>query len=209
MFRPNRIGTPYIHQDIISADTTNFTLAQAALTTANYPFNAINGTPILDFGTTILHWTGTEAVTALNRFAFGQQFTITAPLNGDTVGLELHSFFQGSINISTIMIPFIAKVTTPLALLAGAVLASSPTMFGTSINAYSGQAAAVQQLRIPRGYKEQVIVRDTTRLFGTYCHGYIFEDNSAAGWNLIDMHWSAGVRQLNDQQAVGYRDTRR
>ncbi|QXP08660.1 MAG: hypothetical protein [Arizlama microvirus] len=209
MFRPNRIGTPIIHTPTTNFSTADITLAQNTRATVGHPCNIMNAAAVADFGFTSLTWNATEAVTANYKFGIAQQFTVTEPISGDAVGIELN--FNGAFLLpaSTMVCGFFGRLSAATA----AVLANT----ATNENAHYFAAHQIQDpvddtlIMTSFSYQEQLVLRDTdpTVLAGTYAHGIAIFDNSGAGWNFTQFHAAASVRQLNDQESVGYRDTRR
>lgn len=207
MFRPNRVGTPNIHTTPGSA-VSSAAFGVGARWSGAMRFSVINAAPVLDFGHNSIDWNGSQAITANGQFAFGQQFTITQPRNGDTVGLELCGWYMAPIPRSTLVFPFLARMNAALpAVMASADTNDIPTALDKQDPLSNGTAVTLE----PRQYhyKTQAIVRNSlATLAGTYFHGIAFVDNSA-GWNFTDLVASFSVRQLNDQENVGYRDTLR
>lgn len=212
MFRANRVGTPHIHQIGHAASSLNTALTGVSKTTGGglIGLNVINAAPLLDFGESKLVWLpgAPPALTANFSYALAQQFTITAPLKGNTVGLEL----MGQINIdlpgSTTITPFVARLTAALgSVLSGANSHSAPTFIGEGQQS-NNSATVIRRTSI---YKEQVIINDSDPavLAGTYAHGFLLTDNTAAAWNVPYARMHAAIRQYNDQQNISYRDTRR
>lgn len=207
MFRPNRIGTPYIHDSDGAASTADFTLSDELIASSLFPSNVINASPALDFQRSAISWVGTEAVAALNRFCFGQQFTITQPLDGDTVGLELSGAIRALIPASASIRPRLNKMTAAqAAIFASDQSADIPTYFAEPYNGLQGDDDLVHRAWF---YKESIVVRGSSIVLpGTYLHGFEIENNGA-GFNLTSFDIHCSVRQLNDQQSIGYRDTLR
>lgn len=208
MFRPNRIGTPYILDNSLDDDdTSSYTVAEDAVSTAAFHANIINAAPLQDFGRTSLYWTGAaRTLTASKRMAIAGQFTITPPLAGDVVGVELMGAIQfpctGNISVQ----PFIAKAQST----AGAVLASV-ALYQPQLLPVDPIASQGQNLR-NMSYRNQVIIRQPTlTLDGTYVHGFLITEAQTTPANITWTWFFAqyGIRQLNDQQDVGYRDTLR
>lgn len=206
MFRPNRIGTPWIHQNnFLTNDDSNW-LNEIVATSPLYPGNVINAVPLGDFGRSFLQWNGTETLAAAFKASIVQQFVISPPIQGDTVGVEIAASIITDLPPSTIIIPFFntlqAAGGTTLAPVAGS---TGPTYLEQQAIPNNAVTTAIFR---HCSYKTQVIVRDPN-LAGIYCHGFAFLNGSAspASTSLIEMN--AEVRQLNDQQDIGYRDTLR
>lgn len=210
MFRPNRIGTPHIHTSDGGADTTDFTLNQVLYDNAATPFNVINSTPIGDFGRRGIIWTGTEGVLAARKYALVGQFTVTAPIAGDTVGVEVQAGYTGLLPSDVAIIPIFFRLSAAIGtVLGGAANAyDQPTVF-----APKDQYLIATAQSIPRNdyFKEIFIIRNTDPaiLAGTYGVGFQFMNAGSVGYNITNFFMTFAVRQLNDQNDVGYRDTLR
>lgn len=207
MFRPNRIGTPVIHTSTANDNADNYTEGEALWTAVGQPFNVINASPVLDFGRSQLNWNGTKNFAALTETALVQQVTVTEPLAGDTVGLELNGSITFLGNQNSVLRPVFFKMSAAL----GTVLAN-----GSSADAVTQIGPALMPDRTAGGslrshwYKETIIFRGTAgSIGGTYAHGFAILDNSNAAWTMNWFDMMASVRQLNDQQSIGYRDTLR
>lgn len=210
MFRPNRIGHPWIHEP------NNATASVAAFTQSTRAYyetlgfgNVINAAPVQDLASNTLVWFGTvpEAIAAGVRLILGQQFTVTAPLVGDTVGLELAGALEVQALPTVQISPVIYRMTAALgSVLAGADSSEAPITFGPTL---TPDAADGQNVR-SHSYKEEVIMKGTNaNIGGTYFHGFAISDVAGAGYNLPFFRITCSIRQLNDQQNVGYRDTLR
>lgn len=208
MFRANRIGTPNIMGNVTLADTSNWAPSAAdRFTGNNYNGNVINAVPVLDFGQSHLRWDGAaaEAIASGNRFGLVQQFTVTAPQAGNVVGVELIAAITGSFPASATFIPYIIRNN-----------GTAPATLLSSMTGANPLQIAQQHLLDPADdtlclhghyYKTQVVIsNDPAAIYG---HGFMIADNSGAGYNLEFFHMMAAVRQLNDQQNIEYRDTRR
>jgi len=215
MFRPNRIGTPTFHSSAKTTSTADLDLAQEALTGTTFPFTVINATPVADVGRSTLLWTGAaaEAVTGARRFMLVQQFTVTEPLNGDAVGVELNASIVGPIPQCAWWEPVLFKMTAALGTIgASGNAADTPqTLHGPAILYSSGQLPTVETLTWQqRAYRDQVVYLGAAgSIAGTYAHGFRCWGIGPTNWSLTTFHMTASVRQLNDQQSVGYRDTLR
>lgn len=210
MFRPNRVGTPVIHDSLGIGSVALFTLQNPLLASAvaNPPMNVINAAPVLDFGHSAIHWFNAVGVAIANvsRAAFGQQFTITPPLNGDTVGVEVIGSMYLNIPNNANMIPRFNKMTAATGtIFANANGADVPTYIAEP---YLGNVTDNTVGSRAWYYKQQIVIKDATKVFGTYFHGMEIQITNVGGTiTYIDAAFS--VRQLNDQQDVGYRDTLR
>lgn len=205
MFKPNVVGTPVIHQISNQSSASNATLGNDDPATTTYRANNINAVPVGDFGESHLYYTGTSAVTAGRRFAIGQALTIVQPINGNVRGLELNGAMTAKVPHGLQVTPFFAKLTAVPAGLMALTALSFPTIFKHQFIPLASDTLVFKHF----SYKETLIMQDPTAIDGTYIHGFLCNDNSAAGWNLIMMHMMASTRQLNDQNEIEYADTRR
>lgn len=91
MFRPDRIGTPVIFEQSTASNSAAWTPSTTNSAAVGFRGNVINGTPVADFAMSALTWNqGTASIANGDELAILQQFTISQPLNGDTVGIELN-----------------------------------------------------------------------------------------------------------------------
>lgn len=210
MFRPNRIGTPYIHQGTSNNSTSAFTLNVLGLTSNSWKGNVISSTPLLDFGRQALTWNAAAvSLPAGNRCSFLSQFTITEPLNGDTVGVEMAGALIINVNDNLAIRPIFGKlVAAGGATLAQVDFADFPTRFGETQTAPVGASGASSH-RFAQYRDIMILQYPTGSVGGTYAHGFEILNQSAAASNIAALQMSASVRQLNDQQTIGYRDTRK
>lgn len=207
MFRPNRVGTPYIFSETSNVVTADYTPVESDPTgNSAYTGNAINATPLLDFGQTSLYIARAETYAAARRSGFIHQFTISQPLAGDVAGLELIGHITTLIPGDACITPFFGKRNGTAALLGSVSFGNgSAIQIGPSSPAIPGNTtAAVRSL----SFQAQVIVRDTTLAFGDFGAGF-FINTGATPWSFTWAHISASIRQLNDQENIGYRDTLR
>lgn len=209
MFRPNRIGTPLIHTSDFINSTVDFTVAEAPNNSTSFVANVINAVPLLDFGETTLVWTGTKPVTAGYRIFLGQQFTITPPIQGDVAGVELNGSLITYAPRSALLVPAVMKLAASGAsTLASVSSADHPTPTRQAdYDPSATSAIAVRNIQ----YRDQVIIRGAggSKPSGTYMHGVIVYGDLTGGYNLTYIQAAMSVRQLNDQQDIGYRDTLR
>lgn len=200
MFKPNRVGTPHIHNATDVASTATITPNLSSINQL-YTGNVINATPTGDFGQVAIRWTGANCtVTAFQRMAIGQQFTITAPIQGDTVGVEIGGSILINIPVADAMFGCFFKVDTAANGVWGNVTAITPA---TIVKTDSYSNAAIRHAT----YQTQIVVNGSN-VAGTYFHGIAIQD---AGSDAVfsALHAEMYVRQLNDQQNISYRDTRR
>lgn len=201
MFRPNRIGTPVIWQPQAISDTNAFTLAETAADSLVQPINVINGVPVLDFGYSSLRWQGPTVTLSPNfKCGFGQQIVVTEPIAGDTVGIELNGSIYAKITKDTLIVPFFGRIDAPLALLAPG--------FTNTQAVYMNKQPMDPIAAKAHTYQTQIILNNGgAPVAGTYVHGFMLQDDAGGPMNQFQAAFS--VRQLNDQQDIGYRDTLR
>lgn len=210
MFRPNRIGTPYTLTGVALASAANIQPTQEEWKSVNYPFNVINAAPVLDFGRSVLNWTPAagQAIAANRKFAICQQFTVTAPLEGNVRGIEVTGSILQAIPHGCLVIPFINRIPAALgSTLAGSISGVQPTYFDTLQETFPED----QDIGISANhYRNQIIYHDAIRanIAGTFVHGFMMVD-TGAGFSYTHCEAQFAVRQLNDQQAVNYADTLR
>jgi len=204
MFRPNRIGTPIIHENGITVSTLDITPQMTAISLPALEANVINSAPLGEFGYTALTWSKptTFSIPAGDRCAFGQQFTINEPQSGDVSGVELNFAIDSPFPSQLVLTPFFCRIATAGTTLLDNVVADGPQ---TRLS----NNTAVNNVEAVRAYQTQVIVRRSPNLQGTYLHGYYISNPQAVAVALQHFHFQASVRQLNDQQTIGYRDTLR
>lgn len=207
MFRPNRIGTPQTHTAGSVNDTSAFTLNENAINLDTYPGNVINSAPVLDFGRSPLHWTGSaRTLTSGRKWIIGQQFTITQPSAGDVRGLELSaSIFLSGLN-NVIIRPILCRLTSAGgATLAAVTSADTPSQIAPLRENPNGSGDASY---VGHSYITQAIVYYNP-LAGTYLHGFELSNLDANPMLITWIRINAAIRQLNDQQDIRYADTLR
>jgi len=206
MFKPNRVGTPHIFTGDAVDSAANFTLATNLIGAVAQPANVINAAPYLDFGQYTLNWNGTESLPAGEKCAFAHQFVITEPLAGNTVALELAATIRGTFPDNAIIRPFIAKIlASTSAVLEGVTSFNVPISFGRPALIDGITGGAVFRAH---HYKEQILV-SSSGIAGAYIHGFEIDNVTGGAVNITQFKMDAQIRQLNDQQSIGYRDTLR
>lgn len=207
MFRPNRIGTPVIHTQDESIVNNIPTPSTDAGTSNVWRTNIINPVPIQDFGRSALRWTGGPFnIPPGNRCSITQQFTVTQPMAGDVRGVELNFSFYGGLPDECQLTGFIAKVPTGSYTAMGlATIQQLPTHFrGAYETGFKSDANTFRHM----AYQEQVVIRGgEVSLPGTYVHGVMISNNDSNSAQLLQFLAVGSVRQLNDQQLIGYADT--
>lgn len=208
MFRANRIGTPRIYQPAASNSTADYTQFERATTEFRAQAMICNASPVLDFGTTVVNSTRTKTHTAGQKMGFAQQFTVTEPQQGDTVGLELVGGMVIHTAASCLIVPFLANLATAATtLFEGKDSTDSPFLLGPGeIQDAADDTVYARAV----SYRENVILRNgAAAVAGTYMHGFLIYNNSGASISYTHALLNFGIRQLSDQQNVEYRDTRR
>lgn len=209
MFRPNRIGTPGLHNSSSTGNTAVFTLSEEDASNSLFPFNVINSTSVADFGKSALNWAGPAvSQTASFKSCFSQQFTITAPLAGDAVGVEIMGAMSALLPANCMVRPIIFRQSAAISvLLQGTSSYDMPTPVAPGDPGIVGVNTAIYRQFY---YKTQVVIANGNPnvLSGTYGHGFQIFNNGPA-FNHQAFNIVCAVRQLNDQQGIGYRDTLR
>jgi hypothetical protein len=203
MFRANRIGTPTILPETFAGSAAVITAGSDTALSAEIRGNVINAAPVLDFGQNSIRWANTRSIATLQRICIGQQFTITTPITGDTVGLELMGSMAVGAGAAMEITPVLFKVTAAAGAVWGVVNATGLgfTHLAEGREHQPGRGHRYVANAIHRGA--------TTPVAGTYFHGFQIYNKTGAALSITDGEFSFGVRQLNDQQDVSYRDTRR
>lgn len=205
MFRPNRIGTPHVNgtSNITSSDPGP--PSQSGNFTNTYLGNICNATSALDFGRSNFFHTPSVpmSITLENKFFIAQQFTVTEPLDGDTVGVECTGEIIIACAQPVILVPFVSRLVAA---------ASTTYEVAQLVDPPTGFDCEPQQslsATFNRVYKNQALLRRATKadVAGPYCHGFLVYSQSAN--TVFYYRFGAAVRQLNDQQTVSYRDTLR
>lgn len=207
MFRADRIGTPVLHQ----ANTPVTSVANPALQANSVNLNVVNGhqvnaVNVLDFGVTNLQWVPATAPTLADgqQVFMGQVVTLTPPIAGDAFGFELIGGIRLRSDASLAIVPIFVSLSTITGTLLGQI--SSLTPYAQIAEGLQpGTAASANRNHF---YKTQV-VHNTPSSGIVIAHGFLIQNASGAGRVLTSMTLDFGVRQLNDQQSISYRDTRR
>lgn len=212
MFRANRIGTPNISGQYISSTTAIGAGVVRLLTDVPY-FAVINATPDAEYkGHTFANGDANLSIAALRRAGIGQQFTVTQPLAGQVVGVEV----VGSVYIGQaagpaqfVMEPYACKLEA-----AGAGTWSIVHSDGfhdafldyqhtqQNTNAAAGSVRAIT-------YKTQILFDqlEDEQLGGTYLHGILITNPLTGAATIINqIYGTFAVRQLQQLETFGYRD---
>ncbi len=201
MFRGNRIGTPVSIPTTDNSVTTVWAPSAAGIADL-LKGNVINATPVLDFATSCIRvGVVTPQIPAFSIISLVQQFTVTAPLQGNVVGVEVSGggFFPDIGNNCTIW-PVAYKIDTAATTLLGAVQGGASCIFGNNGPDHPANQHTTN-------YKDQLLIDTTTG--GTYAHGFAIYNTTNAAVAISYFRMNAFIRQLNDQQNIEYRDTRR
>lgn len=209
MFRPNRIGTPYIHTADFANNVAALTLNSDAMFAQAYGGHVINATPSGDFGRQHLNWSNASSLPSGHRVALLFQYTITRPITGDTVGIEANAgiLLQGPNDL--LIRPIFGKLDAAGgAVLANVEFADGPTALDQAYGDLTANGSVNKYFNC--SMQKQIIARYTNAtLSGTYAHGFQIENPNAAAASIPGFIMTGSVRQLNDQNNVGYRDTLR
>jgi hypothetical protein len=168
----------------------------------------INAAAVLDFGMSHLEWIPGVAQTlaVASAVAYGQIMTITVPVSGDTVGVELNGAIQLRGDQEMGIIPFFSFLSSAAGGALGVIGAVGFPYVQIAEGKDPGVAAAAQTRS--HTYQEQIVINPVTA--GVTCaHGFILTNTSAAARTINAINMQMSVRQLNDQQNISYRDTRR
>lgn len=207
MFRPNRIGTPRIYQSSTTANAAAWTLTAQGNGSIGATGNVINAAAIADFGMSALNNTNAQNLAIDNAFCLVQQFTVTKPLSGNTVGVELNASLKLKTDRRVIIKPVLFKAATAAGTVLGAVSSVGVAPVSIAPEFLPGSAALTDWFGF--SYQTQVIIQDASAVEGTYCHGFQIGNNTGAALSIAAFQMDASLRQLNDQQAIGYKDTLR
>lgn len=208
MFRANRVGTPVIYQANRVTSVANVAPSTFNVMGSQIQGHQINAAAALDFGMSHLEWIPAAAQTlaAATAVAYGQIITITQPISGDTVGVELNGAIQLRADQELGIIPFFSQLSSAAGGALGIIAGTGFPYIQIADGKDPGTAAAAQTRS--HTYQEQVIINPLT--VGLTCaHGFIITNTSAAVRTITGINFQMSVRQLNDQQNIGYRDTRR
>lgn len=208
MFRANRIGTPWIHNDDAQTSTADWTPTTVSNILNINGGNVINAAPVTDFGRNALSWAGSEVFAANLKWVLGQQFNISEPLEGNTVGVELMGSLALQAPASATLLPVFFEVTAAGGFtFAPVTRANAVTPVGAPQLGVIGTHTLVERVH---SYRDQLIYKGTENaVAGTFYHGLCVIDNGSAGYTMTALQAQFAVRQLVDQPDTGYRDTRR
>lgn len=208
MFRANRIGTPNIHQ----AGTRVQNTTNPALNTSAAGVNVINGHQVnavnlLDFGFSNLEWFPAVPPTLADntQVAFGNVVTMTPAIAGDAFGFELTGSIRLRADPSLCIVPFFASLSTITGTVLGNIASTTP--YAQIAPAHNPNLTGGPTMR--SHYYQTQVVHNTAGSGIVIAHGFILINNSGAGRVLTAATFDFSVRQLNDQQSIAYRDTRR
>lgn len=201
MFRPNRVGTPHIYMTKGAIQVTDFDLFTPAIGSGLLQVNGINPTPDGDFGRQQLRFIGAEAVANLTVFGLIQQFTVTKPLAGETIGVEIDGSIVLNAPADALIVPVFGKLEMVAANLMGqARFTTLPNHFNGTVHRSTANAHGAYRADFISSLGSEAVE-------GVYGHGFMVYATTA--YSLTYMLANFSVRQLNDQQARRYRDTLR
>jgi len=206
MFRANRIGTPHIYIRSQTNSTADWTPYTNAASVGTFRCNAINASPILDFGYTNITWNGTESLPTLEQLALVQQVTVTQPLAGDTVGIEVVGCISILLSNKACIMPVFARTDSATGALFGPMDASQGFLQLEHEREVTRDNTDVVWRHLE--YKTQVIMNELNPA-GNYVHGFRLVNTTGGSLTLSSFHIKCAARQLNDQENIAYRDTRR
>lgn len=203
MFIPNTVGHPYIHQQTQLASAAAWTPNSQGFNAVGIKGNVVNAAPSSDFQFVAVQSNAASGAMATNQaVAVLQQFTVTTPLAGDAAGIEVSaSMFTSTDELH--IIPIFTKLNVAGGALWAAVDSDSrhPVHLGPMVYPVSSGI-------IHCSYKTEVVHQETD-LGATYAHGFLLINLSGGDVTINNLNFNGSVRQLNDQQNIGYRDTRR
>lgn len=202
MFKADRVGTPDIHTNVKNALTGAMTLKEDDYNDEDTPVNIINSTPLLDLGRYKVTWNQTSAVATAKKIGLGCQFTVSQPIVGDTVGLEIIGSLQTLWPHKGTIIPAFGRLTESQALYAGVDYDGGATPHGQQ-NPYLNEDVVSIRANY---FKTQFIINASSSLSGTYAFGWTLFNNSGSSHNLTWFEACFAIRQFNDLQDAAYRD---
>ena len=147
-------------------------------------------------------------VPANKRMGLYLQFQITEPLAGDVVGVEATFSYGTGLTPGIAICPVFFRAHNAAVALMGNIYSSDFPMYGRSQD-WQPTSSPYQWVSIA-GREQYVVGHAPVALLpGTYCHGITVWNTTGADYTLYNQKAYFGIRQLNDQQGVGYRDTLR
>lgn len=206
MFKPNRVGTP-----VIAGSDTASSIAALAPTFRDadedtFSTNFINAAPGGEYAQRGLNWKNVTAVANQKRFGLALQFTVSQPIAGDTIGFEISFGLQTIVPQYFSASPVVGRVNAGSGLFSSSNFVGQPTPLDSDAPYIPAAGTVMRQHYALR----QVIFRATNpTVGGTYAAGYQFFNLSGSSFNFYWFNMHIGVRQLNYQETVGYRDTLR
>lgn len=208
MFRPNRVGTPKLHAILTNTSSASPTGGAQGYTLPGVTGYVINAVPDGEFGYAALSWGGgTFTLPASNTVALLHQFIVPQPIEGDAVGIEVNGGLQIFVDENVTIQPVFCK----LAAAGGGTLAavsSNTTQPVYLADPYNGIQGDTTPGFHGKTYTQQVVHRYPS-VQGPFAHGFQLFNPGANPITISAFHMNASVRQLMDQQNIGYRDTLR
>lgn len=201
MFKGNRIGTPNIHEDTGVGSVAALAWSNRAANDSSWGGNVINGTPRNAFGYNNVNWAGAATITSANRTGLFHAFTVTKPLAGDVVGIELAGHLTITLPQNGFIIPLFGELTAaPVALFDAVAFADQPVQIEKGDMFTNATAATYRNAY----YRTQVITK--LQVGATYAHGFGFVNFSGANYDVSWFSAGFGVRQFTDLEIVSYAD---
>lgn len=214
MFKPNRVGTPnfWTLRDATVKTDAPVNFAESNFVAQDATGNCINATPLSDYGTANLMYDIIgETVAANQKIMILAQFEVTPPQQGTIVGVEL----QGSMVMATVgavrMAPIFAQAQ-PDQVLTGVLDTIDLTYIPMLLSNEAGHLEVGALDTKIRHFKTQVVMEyadPSGPSIGPYVFGWAFYNATGGAVPIYGFETHLSIRQLNDQQFIGYRDTLR
>lgn len=212
MFRPDRIGTPFIH-----TQNQNSSVLTTALNTGAFSGvlngNVMNATPLGDFDRMQLRWSAAaKSLPNNNKACLIAQMVIAQPLAGDTVAIEVMAGMV--INLPGILVvPIFTQINTPSPNTVWQQIGTTGAVTPLMADMIPSPPAAPDIASAMRSFqfKENVLVRNTVAgtPAGTFGFGFALYNATGAAVSFTELEFYAACRQGMDQNGVQYTDTRR
>lgn len=206
MFKGNRVGTPSIH----TADFTNFTGAWTINTNSNalaaIVGNVINAAPGSNYVYQNTTYQGTpKGIVTLNKWAILLQYTIQQPVKpANTEGIEINFGLDILCSNELTAVPIFCKLGA-----AGSATLGNVASLGGGTRLKGGYNPANGTAKVQWNtftFRDQISMTDFVNLAGTYAHGYLFYNGTAATLDISGLHASASMRLFSDQRVARYKD---
>lgn len=207
MLRANRIGTPYIFNYTYSDQTGTITIPTlGTFSERRHVAMAIDANVFREFGKTSVHWANATPGTlnSKTQFVMGMQFTIVEPIDGNVPSLELMGSIRMSSDKQLDIIPCVGQLNAPIGTTLGSQFMDyMPIFMDAENNGYDPSASQSRFL----AFRQQIIFEepDYTK---TFLGGFNIANSQAAA-SITSFECTISIRQLTDQQGIGYPDGRR